>query len=189
LVDPHCLGMIIFHDTDRSHFIILSQTFNFNCCCRILVDVSFLLLYPFLFFFSFLYRFGYVEYAEKETVAKALALSGSTCMGQPIIVQMTQAEKNRVVNTRFYSSPPSSLSFLFFSKSEIILIVYYSSSTAVASGPTRLYLPAPAFSSLPSSPSISLPLPPSPSLFHPFSPFTLTLLSSSFYPSLPLLFI
>lgn len=41
-----------------------------------------------------------MEYAEKATVPKALALSGSTFMGQPIIVQVTQAEKNRVVNTR-----------------------------------------------------------------------------------------
>lgn len=53
-------------------------------------------------------RFGYVEYVERATVPKALALSGSTFMGQPIIVQVTQAEKNRVVNTRY-----SYFSFIF----------------------------------------------------------------------------
>lgn len=38
---------------------------------------------------------GYVEFVELETVQKALALSGTKLLGLPIVVQYTEAEKNR----------------------------------------------------------------------------------------------
>lgn len=40
-------------------------------------------------------RVGYVEFLELESVAKALALSNTKLLGIPIIVQYTEAEKNR----------------------------------------------------------------------------------------------
>lgn len=40
-------------------------------------------------------RVGYVEFLELETVAKALTLSNTKLLGIPIIVQYTEAEKNR----------------------------------------------------------------------------------------------
>jgi RNA-binding protein 39 len=44
------------------------------------------------------FRFGYVEFYDKETVQKALALSGTPFMGQAVMVQPTQSEKNKVIN-------------------------------------------------------------------------------------------
>lgn len=41
------------------------------------------------------YRVGYVEFVDLETVQKALALSNTKLLGIPIIVQYTEAEKNR----------------------------------------------------------------------------------------------
>ncbi|SCV70219.1 BQ2448_1613 [Microbotryum intermedium] len=38
---------------------------------------------------------GYVEFVELETVQKALTLSGTKLLGIPIVVQYTEAEKNR----------------------------------------------------------------------------------------------
>jgi RNA-binding protein 39 len=40
-------------------------------------------------------RVGYVEFFELETVSKALALTNTKLLGIPIIVQYTEAEKNR----------------------------------------------------------------------------------------------
>lgn len=42
-----------------------------------------------------LHSVGYVEFMELETVAKALTLSNTKLLGIPIIVQYTEAEKNR----------------------------------------------------------------------------------------------
>ncbi|KAI9481240.1 MAG: hypothetical protein EXX96DRAFT_480892 [Benjaminiella poitrasii] len=39
---------------------------------------------------------GYVEFYEEETVQNALALSGQKLLGIPIIVQLSEAEKNRL---------------------------------------------------------------------------------------------
>lgn len=72
-----------------------------------------------------------MEFAEKESVTKALQLSGMTFMSQPIIIQLTQAEKNRVVNTRY-----GILQFRYIR----LTFIYSSSTTAAASGPTRLYV-------------------------------------------------
>lgn len=38
---------------------------------------------------------GYVEFKEEENVEKALQLTGQKLLGIPIIVQLTEAEKNR----------------------------------------------------------------------------------------------
>jgi len=40
-------------------------------------------------------RVGYVEFKNEESVAQALQLTGQTLKGLPIIVQVTEAEKNR----------------------------------------------------------------------------------------------
>ncbi|RIA97040.1 hypothetical protein C1645_732744 [Glomus cerebriforme] len=40
-------------------------------------------------------RVGYVEFYEEESVPKALALTGQKLLGIPVIVQLTEAEKNR----------------------------------------------------------------------------------------------
>jgi RNA-binding protein 23/39 len=38
---------------------------------------------------------GYVEFYDEESVPKALALSGQKLLGIPVVVQLTEAEKNR----------------------------------------------------------------------------------------------
>ncbi|KAH6666458.1 linker between RRM2 and RRM3 domains in RBM39 protein-domain-containing protein [Plectosphaerella plurivora] len=43
---------------------------------------------------------GYVEFKNEETVAQALQLTGQKLLGIPIIVQVTEAEKNRQVRTQ-----------------------------------------------------------------------------------------
>jgi RNA-binding protein 39 len=43
--------------------------------------------------------FGYIEYADREVAKAALALSGQLLMGQPVQVQPSLAEKNRMVTT------------------------------------------------------------------------------------------
>eukprot|EP01105_Mastigella_eilhardi_P021688 TRINITY_DN527_c0_g1_i10.p1 TRINITY_DN527_c0_g1~~TRINITY_DN527_c0_g1_i10.p1 ORF type:complete len:398 (-),score=127.98 TRINITY_DN527_c0_g1_i10:91-1284(-) len=43
--------------------------------------------------------FGYVEYETAESVPVALSLSGQPLKGQPIIVQITQSEKNKMAST------------------------------------------------------------------------------------------
>ena len=40
-------------------------------------------------------RFGYIEFESKAAIELALLLSGAPCRGQPVIVQQSQAEKNR----------------------------------------------------------------------------------------------
>jgi RNA-binding protein 39 len=40
-------------------------------------------------------RVGYVEFYDEESVPKALALTGQKLLGIPVIVQLTEAEKNR----------------------------------------------------------------------------------------------
>ena len=41
-------------------------------------------------------RIGYVEFRTIEMVDKALSLSGTVVMGLPIMVQLTEAERNRL---------------------------------------------------------------------------------------------
>lgn len=38
---------------------------------------------------------GYVEFVDEESVSIALEMTGSKLLGIPIIVQLTEAEKNR----------------------------------------------------------------------------------------------
>lgn len=44
-------------------------------------------------------RVGYVEFKEEESVAQALQLTGQKLLGIPVIVQVTEAEKNRQART------------------------------------------------------------------------------------------
>lgn len=48
---------------------------------------------------------GYIEFKELETVQKALNLSGTRLLGLPIMVQYTEAERNRQAS----SSTPATL--------------------------------------------------------------------------------
>ncbi|RUS20336.1 hypothetical protein BC937DRAFT_95466 [Endogone sp. FLAS-F59071] len=43
-----------------------------------------------------LIRVGYVEFHEEESVQKALAMTGQKLLGIPVMVQLTEAEKNRL---------------------------------------------------------------------------------------------
>ncbi|KAK4052659.1 Phosphatidylinositol-3-phosphatase SAC1 [Microbotryomycetes sp. JL201] len=54
---------------------------------------------------------GYVEFVELESMQKALALSGTKLLGVPIIVQYTEAEKNRQARdgAGASSGPPTGL--------------------------------------------------------------------------------
>jgi len=45
------------------------------------------------------YRVGYVEFKDEESVTAALQLTGQKLLGIPVIVQLTEAEKNRQVRT------------------------------------------------------------------------------------------
>jgi hypothetical protein len=44
-------------------------------------------------------RFAYIEMATRDFVGPALMMNGNQFMGQFIVVQQTQAEKNRVATT------------------------------------------------------------------------------------------
>lgn len=46
--------------------------------------------------FSFISSIGYVEFRSIDLVEKALALSGTVVMGLPIVVQLTESERNRL---------------------------------------------------------------------------------------------
>jgi RNA-binding protein 23/39 len=48
---------------------------------------------------------SYVEFKDPESVALALGLSGQRLLGIPIVVQHTQAEKNRLANAASPKSP------------------------------------------------------------------------------------
>lgn len=55
---------------------------------------------------------GYVEFKSEESVAAALQLTGQKLLGIPVIVQLTEAEKNRQVrNTDSSGNHPNSIPF------------------------------------------------------------------------------
>lgn len=57
-------------------------------------------------------RVGYVEFKSEETVQKALQLTGKPLAGIPIIVKLTEAEKNRQARTTESSGGhPNSIPF------------------------------------------------------------------------------
>ena len=57
-------------------------------------------------------RVGYVEFKDEETVQKALQLTGKPLAGIPIIVKLTEAEKNRQArNTESTGAHPNSIPF------------------------------------------------------------------------------
>lgn len=43
-----------------------------------------------------LFRIGYVEFKSIELVNKAIALSGTIVMGLPIMIQLTESERNKI---------------------------------------------------------------------------------------------
>lgn len=45
---------------------------------------------------SSIYSIGYVEFRSVDLVEKAIGLSGTVVMGLPIVVQLTEAERNRL---------------------------------------------------------------------------------------------
>lgn len=47
-------------------------------------------------FHIYIQRCGYVEFYEEVSVQNALALSGQKLLGIPVIVQLSEAEKNRL---------------------------------------------------------------------------------------------
>jgi len=53
--------------------------------------------------------FGYIEFANRECVEKALQLSGTEFMGQTVMVQASQAEKNKVANPNTATAGPTRL--------------------------------------------------------------------------------
>ena len=56
-------------------------------------------------------RVGYVEFKGEESVAAALQLTGQKLLGIPVIVQPTEAEKNRQVRNSESSGHPNSVPF------------------------------------------------------------------------------
>lgn len=58
------------------------------------------------------YSVGYVEFKDESSVTQALQLTGQKLLGIPIIVQLTEAEKNRQVrNTDGSNGHPNSIPF------------------------------------------------------------------------------
>lgn len=45
---------------------------------------------------SFVFSIGYVEFRAIDLVERAIALSGTVVMGLPIMVQLTESERNRL---------------------------------------------------------------------------------------------
>lgn len=57
-------------------------------------------------------RVGYVEFKNEESVTQALQLTGQRLLGIPVIVQLTEAEKNRQARNPEASGPhPNSIPF------------------------------------------------------------------------------
>ena len=56
-------------------------------------------------------RVGYVEFKDEESVAQALQLTGQKLLGIPVIVQVTEAEKNRQARTTESGGHPNSIPF------------------------------------------------------------------------------
>jgi RNA-binding protein 39 len=55
---------------------------------------------------------GYVEFQNEDSVAAALQLTGQKLLGIPVIVQLTEAEKNRQVRNSESAGPhPNSIPF------------------------------------------------------------------------------
>ncbi|KAF4125839.1 RNA-binding protein 39 [Geosmithia morbida] len=54
---------------------------------------------------------GYVEFKDEESVAQALQLTGQKLLGIPVIVQVTEAEKNRQARTTDSGNHPNSIPF------------------------------------------------------------------------------
>lgn len=55
---------------------------------------------------------GYVEFRDEESVTAALQLTGQKLLGIPVIVQVTEAEKNRQArNTESSGNHPNSIPF------------------------------------------------------------------------------
>ncbi|KFH44788.1 RNA-binding protein-like protein [Hapsidospora chrysogenum ATCC 11550] len=54
---------------------------------------------------------GYVEFKDEESVAQALQLTGQKLLGIPVIVQVTEAEKNRQARTTESGGHPNSIPF------------------------------------------------------------------------------
>jgi len=54
---------------------------------------------------------GYVEFKDEESVAQALQLTGQKLLGIPVIVQVTEAEKNRQARTTEGGGHPNSIPF------------------------------------------------------------------------------
>jgi RNA-binding protein 39 len=52
---------------------------------------------------------GYIEFYEIESVDKAVELNGQLLMGIPIIVQKTEAEKNRAAEAAAAAATAASL--------------------------------------------------------------------------------
>jgi RNA-binding protein 39 len=61
---------------------------------------------------TFFFSVGYVEFKDEESVAKALQLTGQKLSGIPVIVQVTEAEKNRQArNPESGGGHPNSIPF------------------------------------------------------------------------------
>lgn len=56
-------------------------------------------------------RVGYVEFKSEDTVTQALQLTGQKLLGIPIIVQLTEAEKNRQARSSEGGNHPNSIPF------------------------------------------------------------------------------
>lgn len=54
---------------------------------------------------------GYVEFKDEDSVNKALQLTGQKLLGIPVIVQVTEAEKNRQARTTESGGHPNSIPF------------------------------------------------------------------------------
>lgn len=63
-------------------------------------------------YLTFVSSVGYVEFKNEDSVAAALQLTGQKLLGIPVIVQLTEAEKNRQVReTGTTGGHPNSIPF------------------------------------------------------------------------------
>lgn len=60
---------------------------------------------------NLLCRVGYVEFKNEDSVTAALQLTGQKLLGIPVIVQLTEAEKNRQVRSTDGSGHGNSVPF------------------------------------------------------------------------------
>lgn len=81
---------------------------------------------------------GYVEFVDLETVSKALGLTNTKLLGIPIIVQYTEAEKNRQARDNALGVPGQAAGLVLLLTVQQVALLTSSLRAASTSGRSTL---------------------------------------------------